>query len=225
VTVPKHFKFSFRGIFENTPEQWSFGCNFSTNLSQVPDPGVDDIDVSAVTTALATLIAGPSDAAISTAVKAMDWRAYLIGTNGRMEGNPLFTDVSTDDISGAAGNRYPPQVALAVTFVGDNRGPARFGRMFLPGPAEAIANDMRLSIASATGYAAAVTAFLKAVSDSIDLTLTESSKGQNISSRGLGGQGTAQDIDHVEVGRVLDTLRTRRNALLEERIVGGQIDW
>jgi hypothetical protein len=223
--VPTHFKFSMRGRFNNTPEIWSFGFHMSRIQAGFPDAELNDIDESAVTSAFTTLIEGPSDAAISTNVKVVDWRAYVIGTDGRMVGNPLFVDLSTSDIGGAAGNRYPPQVALAVTLVADNRGPARFGRLFLPGPAEAMGNDMRLSVASATGYAEAVTNFLKDVSDAIDLGGTESAQGENISSRGTGGQGTRQTIDHVEVGRVLDTLRTRRNNLLEERHVHGQIDW
>jgi hypothetical protein len=223
--VPKHFRFSFRGIFTNTPEQWNFGFNMSTLLTDIPDPGVDDITTEDVTSAFQTFIAGPSDAAISERVKAMDWRAYLIGTDGRMEGNPLFVDVSTESIQGSAANRYPPQVALAVTLVGANRGPARFGRFFIPGPAEALGTDMRLSVASATGYAEAATNFMKDVSDTLDFSLANSSSGLNISSRGSGGEGTKQEIDHIEVGRVLDTLRTRRNALLEDRHVHGHIDW
>jgi hypothetical protein len=225
MAVPTHFKFSFRGRFNNTPEIWSFGCHFDRIVVAGPDADLSNIDEGAVTAALTTLIEGPSDAAISTNVKVVDWRAYVIGTDGLMEGNPLFVDLSTEDIGGAAGNRYPPQIAAVVTLVADNRGPARFGRMYLPGPAEAIANDMRLSETSAAGYAESVTDFLKAVSSAIDLPGTIESAGAcNISKRG-GSEGTIQSIDHVEVGRVLDTLRTRRNNLLEERHVHGQIDW
>jgi hypothetical protein len=34
-----------------------------------------------------------------------------------------------------------------------------------------------------------------------------------------------QGVDHIEVGRVYDTIRSRRRSLLEERFVGAQIDW
>ena len=52
----------------------------------------------------------------------------------------------------------------------------------------------------------------------------QSSTGLNVSTRG-GPDGTKQVIDHVEVGRVLDTLRTRRRALLEDRQIDAHIDW
>ena len=224
MAVPTHFRFTFRGIFTNTPEQWSFGCHFTRTNTGAPDAGIGDIDQSAVTAAAVTLMQGGASS-MSSAAKMVDWRAYVIGTDGKMEGNPLFVDVSGESAAGGAAVRYPPQIALVATLVGPDRGPGRFGRMYLPGPAEGIAADHRLSTGAAAGYADQVTQFLKSVSDAIDMQVAEvSSSGVNVSAGG-GAGGTLQVIDHVEVGRVLDTLRTRRNALLEDRQVDGHIDW
>jgi hypothetical protein len=143
-----------------------------------------------------------------------------------MEADPLLVDVTGGTpVAGTFANKYPPQIACCVTLVANNRGPAKYGRLFLPGPATALSADLRIGETEATAVAEGVTLFLKAVADSIDLTLpTASSECLNVSVRG-GPDGTKQTVDHVEVGRVLDTIRTRRNKMDEERHVHGHIDW
>lgn len=222
--TPVHMKFSFRGVFVDTPEEWSFGCNFSRNNGTNADATVDDIDAGAVTSALAAFIGHGGSSSFHTDCKATEWRAYTIGPEGTMEGNPLQVDVSGDAINGIASLRYPPQVSLVATLVAEDRGPGRFGRMFLPGVASPLGEDYRISIGDATGWANQVGDFLKAVSDSIDLVLTDSSEGLNIS-RNPAPDGSRQTIHHVEVGRVYDTLRSRRHAMIEERVVAGPLDW
>jgi hypothetical protein len=67
---------------------------------------------------------------------------------------------------------------------------------------------------------------MKAVSDGIDLEVTQSAVGLNISATSVSNPaGVRQEIDHLEVGRVYDTLRNRRKSMLEDRIVHGPIDW
>jgi len=221
--VPTHFQFVFRGTFVNTPEEWSFGAKFSRTNTINEDATFGDIDEGGVDDAFATLL---GNAYFHAGVKAADWRAYIIGTDGKMEGNgPLLRTYDSGNPQGSSGNRQPPQVSLVATLIATNKGPAHFGRLFLPGPAKAVADDLRLSTTDATGYLDLVVAFLKSVSDQIDLDDTNSSECVNVSPMGGAGAGTLQVVDHVEVGRVYDTLRTRRRQLLEERIVGGQIDW
>jgi len=221
--VPTHFQFIFRGTFVNTPEEWSFGAKFSRANAGEADAGLDDIDDEAVSTAFGTLL---GNAYFHAGVKAADWRAYVIGTNGKMEGNgPLLHEFESGNPQGSSGNRQPPQIALVATLVGANKGPGHFGRLYLPGPAKAVADDLRLTITDSTGYLDLVTDFLKDVSDAIDLEVLTQSACVNVSPIGGGGDGTIQEVDHVEVGRVYDTLRTRRRSLLEERVAGGHIDW
>jgi hypothetical protein len=222
MTVPTHFKFTFRGVFQSTPEIWSFGVKFARNVDQGPDAGLSDINQSAVTDALRDYFAF-SGAGVSGFVLAKDWRCYVIGTNGRMEGDPLVVDVSGEGIQGAGTNRYPPQVALAITTVAPERGPARFGRWFLPGPTQGLGTDLRLTVTDAQAYGEAGAAFLKDISAAIDLPGTIASAAAVHASPG--GGGTLQAIDHVEVGRVLDTIRTRRNSMLEAREIRAHIDW
>jgi hypothetical protein len=69
----------------------------------------------------------------------------------------------------------------------------------------------------------AVTAFLKDVSDQIDIPdgLVSSSM-VNISND---ADATHQLVDHIRVGRVMDRISRRRNALKEDYIESGHIDW
>jgi len=222
MTVPTHFKFTFRGVFQNTPEIWSFGVKGQRNQETGPDAELDDIDQGAVTTALTDFF-NFSGAGISGFVLATDWRAYRIGENGKMVGDPLVVDLSDEGIQGHGTNRYPPQVALAVTTVAPNRGPARFGRFYVPGPTQGLGTDLRLTVTDAQAYGEAATTFLKDISNAIDLPDDIGSAAMVHASSG--GGGTRQAIDHVEVGRVLDTIRTRRNSMEEDREVLGHIDW
>lgn len=225
VAVPTHFKFVFRGVFRSSPETWSFSCRMSRDNTIGVDALLTDISVAGVDAAVFGLM---QSTLIRDTVEMVDWRAYIIGADGLMEGNgPLLREYAPAELKGTAtGVQFPPQVALVVTTVGPNRGPARFGRFYLPGPSKALQADSRLSIADAAAYVTVTTNFLKAVSDSIDLEGTQSSEGLNISPGPAGSaEGTRQAIDHVEVGRVYDTLRNRRKSLLEEREVSGHIDW
>lgn len=218
--VPTHFKFVFRGEYELTPETWSFGFHMSRDNESGLDAGTGDIVQANVTTALTTFF-NTNAAMIPDNAKATDWRCYVIGEDGRMEGNPLVVDVSTLSLDGSTAMKYPPQVACVVTTVGADRGLARFGRFYLP-TAGTIGTDSRMGSGTAQGIAEAASTFMKDVSNAVDLELTQSSEGLNISAAGAGAR---QTIDHIECGRVLDTLRSRRRAMVEERYSTGHIDW
>jgi hypothetical protein len=219
--VPTHFRFTARGVFAGTPEAWSFGLHMKRKLTGVADVPLENIDEGAVTAAFAGFFA----TAIGSTTDMQDWRAYVIGTNGKMEGNPLIVDVVDDAIGGGSSPVFPPQIALAVTLVGADRGPARFGRFYIPGPTSAIGGDLRISDTAAAAYRESATALLKGVADAIDEGIsTEDIGAVNVSSRG-GPSGTIQNVHHLEVGRAYDTLRSRRRSLDEARNVGGAIDW
>jgi len=223
MAVPTHFKLVFRGVFENTEEEWSFSVKYRRDVQNFPDAEVSNISDSGVTAAFTGLIGTSGTSRFSSSILATEWRAYQMGTDNRMEGNPKLV-VMPGEVRGLGANTFPPQIALCVTTVADNRGPARFGRFFLPGPVAPM-TDFRLTEVNATAYAEAVTVFLKAISDAIDLpNTTDSAPAVNISGLPV-LTGTKQDVDHVEVGRVYDTIQSRRRQLLEERHIHGQIDW
>lgn len=220
--VPTHFRFTLRGQFTNTPEEWSFGLKFSRDNPAGQDAGLGDVDEGAVTAAVQTWMSGANNY-VPDVCRAIDWRMYVIGTDNRMEGNPLIhLFPPSPAVTGAVANKYPPQICCAVTTVGANRGPGRFGRFYVP-TACVLDNDMRISANNANNIATGAAQLLKDISNAIDLELTQSSEGLNISQSGA--EGARQTIDHVEVGRALDTLRNRRKSLDDTRVVGAHIDW
>jgi hypothetical protein len=221
MTVLPHFRFTVRGEFTGTPEEWSFGFHFGSNVDLGPDASVDDIHADQVTTALTSFIPG-GDLGMPTNAKVNDWRAYKIKADGNMEGEPLQVDLSGTGLTGGVSPKYPPQIACVVTTVAATRGPARFGRFYLP-TGLPLGTDRRVSVVDVTAVATAATAMMKAISDAIDFPLSlDGASGINVSE--LGG-GVNKEIDHLEVGRVLDTLRNRRKSMVEERHIHGHIDW
>lgn len=221
MAVIPHLKLVFRGTVLNTPEEWSISLKFKSDAPFDIDPGTGNIHADQILDAGQAYFAA---ARFSQWMQWEEWRAYNIGTNGLMDGNPRVEPLaSADFVKGTGALKYPPQVSVCVTTVGTERGPARFGRWFLPCPALSITSDHRLSQADATEYAEASSTFAKDVSGAIDIPTSQANAPLiNVSNIGT---GTNQEVDHIEVGRVLDTQRRRRNQLLEERVSTGHIDW
>lgn len=223
---PKHFRFVFRGTFQGSPEAWSFGCHFRRTSDAAPDADYGDIDQSAVTTAIGTYLAAVS----ASQVVLQDWRCYRVEETGRLPefGSPLLVTAPAGAIHGAGDLRYPPQIASKVTTCALLRGPANKGGWFIPGPrAQIDPNDPRMVVSECIAVANSSSAFLKAISDAIDLPGTiDSAEALNVSQGPPGSTtGTSQVVDHVEVGRVFDTIRNRRKSLVEDRQVAAHIDW
>lgn len=221
MTVLTHLKIVFRGDFQGTPEEWSYSTKWSRNVVGGPDATVNDIDQSAVN---AALTAFHNNARFPSAVRVQEWRAYQIGTDNLMEGNPLLVDLSGAPIAGTGVVRYPPDQALCVTTEAANRGHARYGRFYLPSPSTGLSGtDLRLSVADAQSWVTATTTFLKAVSDAIDVPNTiDSSSMLNISNDAT---GTWQEVRNIRIGRVLDRIERRRRSLDEAYEASGTIDW
>jgi len=226
VPVPQHFRFVFRGVLKGTEEIWSTSCHMQSTHELGTDAHQDDISVDDVDTAVRNFFGSSFFA--NTLVMG-DWRAYEIGTNGKLKGNaPLLREYGPTELAGGGGAPfYPPQVAVVASTVAVNRGPAQFGRMYLPCPKAGIGADMRVTQADANDLVTMTTQFLKDISNAIDLPGTIlSAAGVHVSEGPPGSStGTLQPIDHVRVGRVYDTVRSRRNKLDEAYAVGGHIDW
>lgn len=219
--VPNHIKVVIRGVFKTTPEEWSWSMKFGSNVTFGPDVTAEDVDLAAVESALHTFMDG---SLFSRPVMATEIRAYRIGTNGRMEGNPNLRVIPTTGApTGTGSNYYPPNVSCCVTTEAENRGPGRYGRFYLPGPGSALTEDLRLTAAGATNILNGAVAFCKSVSDAIDVPASLSSKDMvNISA--VGG-GSSQVVKRLRVGRTLDTIERRRRSMLEEPVSSGTIDW
>lgn len=221
MTVPTHFRIVFRGVFEGTPEIWSYSTKWRRDVTTGGDAELGQLIESDITTAATAFHA---DTMFTQGTRLMEWRAYQIGTDGKMEGDPLITDLSTSTINGTGTARsYPTDVALCVTTEADNRGPAKYGRFYLPGPHAQLGSDRLIATSWLDPVVTRTVTFLKAISDAIDLPGTiDSAEMLNISAL---GSGAKQPVNNIRIGRVLDRIERRRNKLLEDYHVSGTIDW
>jgi hypothetical protein len=141
----------------------------------------------------------------------------LIGTNGKYAdpSNTVLEDHPTATVG--AGNGYVwPQLALAISLRTDAaRGPAHAGRFYLPCPQGAPYTDGRYTIDQVSDIVAASTAFLDAIN--ADDASWQVAVVSNV------GSGHQRFVDHVQVGRVMDTMRSRRTSLPEDPVVGATI--
>lgn len=117
-------------------------------------------------------------------------------------------------VNGVGGTTMPPQVALAITLrTAQRRGRASSGRFYIPRLGGTIGSDGRLTAASAIQAAYAATTFLNSLNTALE-GIGRVAVASDI------GAGAINDVTHVEVGRVLDTIRSRRRSLDEERQIG-----
>lgn len=221
MAVHTHFRIVFRGVFTGTPEEWSFSTKWQREVNGGSDAALDQIDETAVDSALAGFIAS-SDFQSNT--QCTEWRAYQIGTDGKMEGDPLLHTVATTGFTGTGTTRaYPTDVALCVTTEGDNRGHGRYGRFYLPGPHAQLDSDRLIATSWLDPMVTHTVAFLKGISDAIDLpSVPYSSSMMNVSDDAT---GSWQNVNNIKIGRVLDRISRRRNKMLEDYHASGTIDW
>lgn len=139
--------------------------------------------------------------------------------------DPKATEWAAGGATGVigAGNTNPaPQLALAVTLEGPNpRGAAGRGRFYIPAPAGVVMNDGRVSADYAGAVGTAAARLIRQCEAALGL------EAHIVGAATKTGRGPArQEVAAVSVGRVLDTIRSRRTSLPEERVYdagfGGQ---
>lgn len=140
-----------------------------------------------------------------------------IGTDGRyVDATPKEHVYTTPVQGGSLPTNHPPQLTIAATLRGTNeRARAGKGRMYFPPSVlvhENLGSDGRLTAANALNYAKGTMFLLGAIADAY---LAESVGAvPGIASRA--GTGAFQGVAKVTVGRVVDTMRSRRSALNED---------
>lgn len=130
--------------------------------------------------------------------------------------DPVYVEGLTQGGNGGAGI---PQVALCVTMRGDfERGTAAFGRWFIPASYAALETDGQLTTAFAQECASSACAYLAG------LATIDSGLGPDAWAPWLYGSGESGNRDsavrQVQVGKVYDTQRRRRENLLEDYVTG-----
>lgn len=210
MTFPVHNRLVVRGQLGDTKEVFSNVLHFPSDVSVGPDVLPEDWDTGAMETAIRSLY---EDSLISGAVHVTGWRGYQIGADGRVkDGHKVVVDFTTRG-SGGGLHKYPPQVALVITLVADNDGPAHFGRVFLPIPNRA---TLSTTLEMAPGDAdSSLLVFRTYLNGLLDAMYPETVIGEGPCNVSKVGTGTLQRVTSLKCGLALDTIRTRRNKLLE----------
>lgn len=132
-----------------------------------------------------------------------------IGADGKYTADPAIATVNTPG-GHAAELRFPPQVSLAVSFDTDRRGSTGRGRFFLPGVNIPLDATYGTSAVNADGVRDSVVAFVNALNNWPNVDAVGAPEVCVASSKGYNSVVTG-----VRVGRVYDTMRSRRQALVE----------
>lgn len=213
---PAHMLVTFSGIqgTQAAPlDIWTFGVRFQSNRWN-PDAAAAAAFAGHYATHLAPLF--------TTRVRLQKVRVAQIGALGHvdrdssgayMQGDAIVDTPGSTALSSAAQGLYPPQTSLVISLGSARAGATGKGRFFLPAPADQInATDLRLSSSQVTALGNSVKSFLNAMGSWNPANTTFGSWGGPavVSSKGYVSQ-----VTNVRVGRSLDTLRSRRSAMVE----------
>ncbi len=207
VFVP-HTRVTFGGTFgavSTAVEQWSFRFN----LNGVATPDTPGALANVLKDAWQTHLA----ARCRSRVRLTQVKVANINAEGKYAG-ATPPGIWTGDIAatGADNTLVPNQVALAISLTTGLRGPSSRGRFYLPLPVYSADTDGRLDAASVNTMRTAAVAFLDAVNLAASNATPLSSRKVGILSR----NGTNPQVTGVRVGKVPDTMRSRRRSMLEE---------
>jgi hypothetical protein len=132
-----------------------------------------------------------------------------IGTDGKYRGDPKAAAVDVPGGAGAPVLLYPPQISLAVSLATAKRGKSGRGRFYLPCPQTSMGPDGRISQNIQTAVAGSVRTWIN------DLNNWPGFDGGTPKVTIASSLGQNHDVTGVRVGRVLDTVRSRREDLVE----------
>lgn len=194
-----------------TNETFSYGLTFAKEFTSGPAPALVPQDIIDACVEFHTRAgSGISNRATLTTIKFNE-----IGTDGRYvsSSDTVMHEFETGH-PGAVVGIMPAQIALAVTLrTAKKRGRAHAGRFYIPWGGGTINTDGTLAPSTQTSVAASVTTFLN------DLNTAADGIGRLAVASDI-GTGALEYITHCEVGGVLDTIRSRRKSLNENRVAG-----
>ena len=193
-------------------ERWSW------SLALVSGAGSGDVPTevpAAVRTAIEAFHGGTH---ISSKALIDSIKLNKIGEDGRYvdQANTVQYDYAVPVPGGSTTAAIAPQVALAVTLrTNAARGLAHAGRFYVPTPSATPGTDGRISQASAETVMQAASTMISAINTALPTW--------NVGVTSNVGNGLQREVTHVQVGRVLDTIRSRRTSLPEEYVTGAPL--
>lgn len=138
-----------------------------------------------------------------------------IGADGKYSAAPIVVDVrdTPGGDSSGFGGLIAPQVAMACSLHTDRRGATGRGRFYLPMPLVDLQEDLRMTQQDADARGAIVAQLVANLNNQPGFDVL----GLNVYIASSKGYNTR--VTGASVGRVIDTMRSRRNALNEARNV------
>lgn len=195
---------------------------FATSLSIVPNFITEWVEMLEVSEEFLATIAGevsnwwtasdkpPIQA--QAGVKLTGIKLNRIGTDGKYMDPETREHVYPTPIAGSGAGTSPAQCSVVSTLATARpRGRASKGRMYLPpcGHMSTLGTDGRLSTANAAACAASTKGFIDRVNSHYLLMGA-------VGVASDAGAGAFEHVTEVRVGRVVDTVRSRRASLLED---------
>ena len=217
-----HLRVSMRGVFGTAGapvEIWSWGFQLGRGAGGAPgEAPLQGLAAGIATEYVQHIAAITNTFTVLTSVRVAD-----VATTGRIQrrGDGAYNQVyHFQDVPGTASVAiHAPQVALVVSLNTELEDLCGRGRFFLPGPAEALGADFKIGPGQTADIATRVRLFLEQVSERSD----QQGFGRvRLASQGSVARGipaALRPITSVGVGRVLDTMRSRRNALDETPVI------
>jgi hypothetical protein len=221
---PAHYRLNYSGILgpAATPyEIWSIGLAFGRGAGATTQEQAD-----AFLTSAQVAFSNNLSAMICTTARVTKLRLAKVKADGLVDRNADGSYAQRDRIPdvavvGVSGSICPPSVALAVTLHSAAPGATGRGRIFLPVPTLAgfDGNAGGLSLAAANGFRDAV----KGLAVELNAAAATAGMGRVVVASGgstvKGIPGDLRVVTSISCGKVLDTMRSRRNALLEGRVL------
>lgn len=203
-----------------------YSDNFNMTLAMVPTggaalPAVTDTLLAAVGNFVGDWFNNPMTSgsetgiAITNQARLTSVKVNRIGTDGRYVDPETKEHVFTTPPTGSLSSTIPPQLTLAVTLRGANeRQRAGRGRMYPPpsSASSSVNTDGRVGTSTALSHAKGMLFLLSGLND-VYLTAGVNAVAGIASHQGT---GAFQAVSQVSVGRVVDTIRSRRNKLAED---------
>lgn len=152
---------------------------------------------------------GRATSNISTAAVLEEVKFGFIGANGLYTRDAIVVNVA-DTPGGSQGAPHPPQVACAISLTSARRGATGRGRFFMPMPSIPIsAGDLSIPALYQNEIQASAAQFLTALGNQPGFDVV------NVRPVIVSSKNYTSVITGVRVGRVLDTIRSRRASLPE----------
>lgn len=190
-------------------EDFAFSMAFITAKDTTGNP--PETVPNAVLTAFQTFWA---DTVIGQGARLNTIKLNLIGRDGKYAGQETVRhDFSAPGLPAGGVLLPPPQVSYVVSLqTAYQRGRAHAGRFYLPLPSYGVDNTGRLPLSAVQN--------IQGDTDTLLTALQTSIPGWELGVVSDVGTGEQRSVTHAKYGRVLDTVRSRREKFLEEYVTG-----